>query len=135
MADTTTSQAETKEENHALEQAKMQYQSIIELVTALHTGNEESQEEAREKITEDPLEVSIRAGQWVASKEDLCPDEYRILLCTGGPAVQITGDLNEHSEPDSAHIEYQDWGTPWTKYSPTDENILLEYARCFYFGA
>ena len=59
-----------------------------------------------------------------------------ILLCTGGPAVRIVGDLNEHGEPDTARIEYQDWFTYWERLpiKREQEDLLLDYARCFYFG-
>jgi hypothetical protein len=62
--------------------------------------------------------------------------EYRLLLCWGGPAVQIVGDLNEYNEPESANIQYQDWFTGWSNLniSQEEENILLDYARVFYFG-
>ena len=64
------------------------------------------------------------------------PALKRILLCTGGPAVRIRGDLGAYSEPNTAELEYQDWFTPWERL-PTDsadEEILLTYARSFYFG-
>ncbi len=63
--------------------------------------------------------------------------EYELLLCTGGPAVRISGELGEHNEPSSARLEYQDWFTPWEKYitqGGDDDDALLTYARQFYFG-
>ena len=61
--------------------------------------------------------------------------EYKITLCTGGPAVRIVGEL-DNGYPHSASLEYQDWGTPWTAYwlKEEEEEILLEYAQCFYYG-
>ena len=47
------------------------------------------------------------------------PEEFEILLCTGGPACRIVGDLDESCQPSSARIEHQDWGTPWTELSRT----------------
>jgi hypothetical protein len=44
--------------------------------------------------------------------------EYRILLCTGGPAVQITGNLSSYNEPAAATLQHQDWFLPWTDYPP-----------------
>jgi hypothetical protein len=81
--------------------------------------------------------------------EDAKPEEYRILLCTGGPACQIVGQLNEHCEPVTAIMQVQDWFQPWTEFRPVadkaehardkfsgydSEPILLAYARCFWFG-
>jgi len=61
------------------------------------------------------------------------PDEYELLLTTGGPALRIWGTLNEHCEPERAELQMQDWGTPWGRY-PAPEATLLEFARCFWFG-
>ena len=92
-------------------------------------------DEAIENIHEDPLEVSVR-GSWHEPGGDTKPDEYRILLCTGGPAVQITGKLDEYTQPDDAKLQYQDWFTPWCDYPSTSEEdeALLSYARKFWFG-
>ena len=43
-------------------------------------------EEARQAIQEDPLSVEVRSG-WHAPGENSEPDEYNILLGTGGPAL------------------------------------------------
>ena len=92
-------------------------------------------DEAMDVILEDPLEVSVRSG-WHEPGGDTKPDEYRILLCTGGPAVQITGKINGHGQPDDANLQYQDWFTPWCNYPTTSEEdeALLAYARKFWFG-
>jgi len=99
-------------------------------------GECESQDEARERIHEDALSVEVRSDWYTPgrSAEDNAPSEFRILLCTGGPAVQIRGELSSHGEPDRAWLEVQDWGKPWTQYFKADPDVLLDYARCFYFG-
>ena len=60
--------------------------------------------------------------------------EFCILLTTGGPAVRIRGELDEYNEPRRAWLEVQDWFLPWTEYVCADSDVLLNYARCFYFG-
>jgi hypothetical protein len=101
-------------------------------------GELTSADEARQRIEEDPLSVQVRSGWYNpgASDEDRSPEEYEILLCTGGPACRIIGRLDAYLEPESARIQHQDWGTPWTEYFPEgdDRNALLTYARCFYFS-
>ena len=89
-------------------------------------------EAATTAIYDDPLEVSARSG-WQAVGEPLEAKEYQILLCTGGPAVRVIGDLKE-GEPATAYLEYQDWGTYWVEYVEADKEILLVYARCFDFN-
>lgn len=95
----------------------------------------ESQEDAEQRILEDALSVEVRSD-WHAPGDDNEPSEFRILLCTGGPAVQIRGELDNYREPCRAWLEFQDWGTPWTERvnREGDQDALIEYASRFYFG-
>lgn len=91
---------------------------------------------ARQSIEEDPLSVEVRSD-WHTPGGDSEATEYMILLCTGGPAVRVTGDLGSYSQPKTATIEYQDWFTPWERLVPlTDEehDALLTFAQQFFFG-
>lgn len=92
-------------------------------------------EDAEQHIHEDALSVEVRSD-WHAPGEDGTPDQFRILLCTGGPAVQICGELDQYGEPCRAWLEYQDWGTPWTERvnHDGDQDALIAYASRFYFG-
>ena len=130
----------SKQVDHAKDQARLQYESIAEMVAACkqaeNDNNDEALEQARERIQEDPLSVQVRCPWQSVGEENVKPDQYNILLCTGGPAVRIIGTLTEYLEPDSARIQYQDWGTPWTDYPLTSEQeaVVLEYAQHFYYG-
>lgn len=152
-------QTEDKWQN-AREQAQAQFESIREMVAALEAAQDEAKnndsdatelEEAQQHIQEDALSVEVRSGWYMPGSfiaaEACAPAEYRILLCTGSPAVQIMGSLNAHGEPETACLQMQDWFLPWTEYRPTvtdcegdkhtnanAEEILLAYARQFYFG-
>lgn len=108
--------------------------SIVEMVAALE-DEDGDQDEARETIEQDALSVEVRTG-WHVPGQASKPDEYRILLTTGGPAVQIVGDLSEYGEPDTARLEVQDWFTQWETFatSSDDDDALMAYAQCFYFG-
>jgi hypothetical protein len=95
-----------------------------------------NEEAVRETIEEDPLSVEVRSG-WVNSPAEMKAEKYQILLCTGGPAVRIIGELDIWGNPYTARLEYQDWGTPWVQYldmTPSEYEALLTYARQFYFG-
>lgn len=108
----------------------------------------DTQGDARQAIEEDALSVEVRSGwndpglwSYTDARDKPKPEEYRILLCTGGPAVQIIGELSEYGEPETARMQVQDWFAPWTDFRPLvapdnydSEPILLTYARCFYFG-
>ena len=124
------------EKNHAKDNAVSNLESIVEMVTALDTEDEDAREGAIQAINEDPLSVEVRSD-WHTPGEVIAKNtEYRILLSWGGPACHIIGELNEHNEPETAVIEYQDWGTPWTALEDvTDDQTeaLLTYARQFYF--
>lgn len=93
-----------------------------------------NREEAREAIQEDALSVEVRTD-WYTPGETPEASEFCILLCTGGPAVRIRGDLGAHNEPDRAYLECQDWYTAWEEViNGVDHDALLTYARQFYFG-
>jgi hypothetical protein len=49
--------------------------------------------------------------------------------------VQIIGTLDEHNQPDSATLQFQDWFTEWMDYPLTDteEETLIKYAQQFSF--
>ena len=117
------------------------YESIKEMVAALtEAANTPDREAAENSIHESALSVEVRTGWRLAvGAEDDKPTEYRILLTTGGPALQLVGELNEHGEPETAELQMQDWGLPWQKWAPTPldmeyDETLLTFARCFYFG-
>ena len=120
-------------------QAREHLVHIVELLRrlneALDAGDEAAEDAARTEIEELPLEVTVRSG-WRRPGEAMEPEEYQILLTTGGPAVRIVGDLDRWGEPANAVLEYADWGTPWTAH-PADAGearALLEFAREFYYG-
>lgn len=121
-----------EQENRARDQARAQMDSIAEMVAALYR---DSQDDAAQRIQEDPLEVAVRSG-WHAPGAEGEPEEFMILLCTGGPAVRIRGALGRFCQPERAWLEYQDWGTPWTEYfgENFDVAVLLAYCQQFYFG-
>lgn len=97
-----------------------------------NAGDCEDEDEARQRIQEDALSVEVRSD-WTAPGETLEPSEFCILLCTGGPAVRILGELDNGS-PSRAWLEYQDWGTPWTQLFDVDASTLIRYASEFFFG-
>lgn len=124
---------------HALDEARAALsnweednsEELEELTAA--AGECADEDEARDRITEDPLEVQVRSD-WTNPGEELTPGEFMILLCTGGPAVRIVGELDQHGEPCRAWMEYQDWDTPWTQYWGATSSTLCRYASHFFGG-
>ena len=90
-----------------------------------------------DEMREAPLSVEIRSGwQEPGDGASMDPDEFRILLSTGGPALRIMGEL-DRCEPSRCWLEIQDWGTPWTRMHCRHEyeiDALRWFAGLFYYG-
>lgn len=142
---------ETRQEEQARKLAeigKTAYDSIAEIVAGLEAvrvsddgqddnePDQDARDAARTAIEEDPLSVQVRSGWYSpgARREDQAPEEFEILLATGGPAVRIMGELNASGEPSRAWLETQDWGTAWTQYFQAEQSVLIDYCRVFSFG-
>ena len=99
-------------------------------------GDCESREDAEQRIMEDSLSLEFR-GDWYTSDTEPAdaakPVEFILLLGTGGPATRLLGEIS-HGEPTHVRLQAQDWGTQWTDYIGADQETLLTYCRCFYFG-
>ena len=90
-----------------------------------------------EAMRESALSVEVREG-WKEPGDgaSLDPEEFKILLSTGGPALRIYGELN-HGEASRCWFEAQDWGTPWTRVYTKHEyehNALRWFVSLFWFG-
>lgn len=110
---------------------------MIDALTAAQDADDtDAQEAAEREIGEAPLSVRVR-DDWRDPNDDASdpqPVEYEILLSTGGPGLRIWGEIGRHGEPDSARLEWQDWGTPWTYHHETTEKqdaALLVFASRF----
>lgn len=135
--------------DHAIANAKGWLSSILEMVEALNAADlrddDEAHEKAEEAIHQSILSLEVKTGWftpggyagWFAPGGYASPEEYRLLLSWGGPALQLVGKLNDHNEPDEwPRLEYQDWFTPWTEYEPAREHreALQKFASVFYYG-
>lgn len=118
---------------HAMGNARGWYSEIEQLLADLQ--DDDKRDDAERQIREGPLSVMVRDG-WRSPGGDNTAQaaEYEILLSTGGPALRIYGSLNGYGGPDSAELQAQDWGTPWTRVPDCSESVLLDYANQFYYG-
>ncbi len=96
------------------------------------TGEYDSQDAVETAIREDALCVEYRSG-WGNHGEELKPEEFRIVLCTGGPHVEIVGDIDRHGEPSRPHILYKDWGDSGELFD-FDRYAILEYCGFYVMG-
>lgn len=105
-------------------------EELAELEAA--AGECESREDAETRIQEDALSLQFRSG-WVSSREEMEPEEFELLLTTGGPAVRIIGEIRD-GQAHHPVLQVQDWGTPWTDYCEEGVSGVLEaYCGCFCF--
>jgi len=119
--------------NEGQKQAAAQYAAIVQLLADLDAAEDSDDEDgARQRIADHPLHVLVRSD-WTQPGDPLDAAEYQILLCTGGPAVRIVGEL-DRGTPCSARLEYQAWDTPWLPYFGALPAVLCDYAANFYFG-
>ena len=128
-----------KDNKHAIDNAVAGLASIKEMLEAYDKAVEEGDqsviESTEQQIHEDPLELTVRSGWYnpYDRKADKKPAEFFILLSTGCPASRIIGQLDNNLDVESARLEWQDWGTPWTEHRTTaeEEEILKRYAGFF----
>ena len=129
----------TTKTNHALENAKGHIESMVDDFKKdqqLQESNDyNQQDELRESILNSALSVEFRSGWYSSLDDELVPEEFRILLSWGGPALRVIGELDDYG-PVNPKLQYQDWGTPWTDYKITEdqEEALNWFCNCFYFG-
>lgn len=107
-------------------------EELAELENA--AGDCDSQDDAETRIQEDPLSVEYRSD-WVSPGEEMTPSEFRILLCTGGPHVEIVGEIDHTGEPCRCWINYRDWGTSGELTGADfDHDVVLRYCGFFVTG-
>lgn len=116
-------------------QAIAELYEIKSLISKLDSDDEETVSTAATEISESPISIEVKSD-WHSIDEAATHTEYQIILCTGGPAVRITGRLDDDNEPITAKLQYQGWFTEWQDLSVTadETEILLRYALHFYYG-
>ena len=107
------------------------------LIESTDWRNDPDPEAVRECIENEareyPLSLCVRCEAWHPVGGRLDPDSYEILLCTGGPAVRIIGDLNCADWPVDPVLQCQDWGTPWQPVE-CDTRALVWFAELFTYA-
>ena len=135
---------QTTKTNHALNNAISHIKSMVEdyeICSYIEQSNpttteqEKKLEETKESILNSALSVEFRSGWYSSLDDELVPEEFKILLSWGGPALRIIGEL-ENFIPVNPKLQFQDWGTLWTDLEITEDqqNALDWFCNCFYFG-
>lgn len=99
-------------------------------------GEKLSYDDIVDRIHQEPLSMQVRDGWRRPDCKSDGPEEFELLLGTGGPAHRIVGELDDGCEPAKAWLEFQDWFEPWQRYFATDEEAeaILWYAGVFWYG-
>jgi len=131
---------QTKEKNHALDNAIGHIESILidyqNFQKYSKLDDDEKLDELREEIYESPLSIQVRSGWTSLNEESFEPQEFNISLSWGGPSLRIIGHLNEYKEPENPVLQFQDWFTKWEdlKINRQQYDALVWYCSQFYFG-
>lgn len=93
---------------------------------------------AREYIQESALSCEVRSG-WHSVGQPSEPEQFRIVFSTGGPHLEMVGDLDGYGEAGSVELVAKDWGENTVVYEDSEGNTLdsdvLEWvANCFYWS-
>ena len=120
--------------DNSRQQAEVQLTTIKEMLQAVENAADDEREAAEQAIYDDPLAVDVRSGWVNVWTTEFEPVEYRVLLCTGGPAIQLEGELDDRNQPYNVQLQHQDWFEPWQTVPLTaeDTETLLTYARYFF---
>lgn len=134
--------ADKPDHKHAMENAHGWMVTIVEWLEQVDARDDDYEGDPEDERPE-PLSIETRSdwhspGSSRHMYNEDAGGEFRLLLSTGGPALQIVGGLNDHCEvdADSCRLRWQDWGTLWTEYrmSAHECDALARYAATFWFG-
>jgi hypothetical protein len=140
----------TDENNHALRNAQAhiamyvdacaKYQTLIDgrvdEEVEIDGDTFKDATELTDWLQEGALSVEIRDGWYTSGDKSGGPEEFKILVSTGGPAFRIIGELDQYNQPSNVRAEHQDWGTPWieVELSNEEQEAVDWFAGLFYYG-
>lgn len=97
-----------------------------------HVDPDTLRESIDEQAREWPLSVEYRCSGWQLSATACEPDEFRILISWGGPAVAVFGDISCSGYPVDPELKGQDWGVSWESVD-CDSEALQWFCELFVF--
>ena len=84
-------------------------------------GEYADRDEAEDAIYGEPLSVEVRSGWHAVGGDAGEVEEFRIVLCTGGPHVELTGDIGG-----SVRVVFSGGGGSGEYYPDADERSALD---------
>lgn len=118
----------------AKEQAEANLESIRDIIKKFQDAKSApDRDDIRKRIHEMPLGVKV-SGNALAGK-DIEPERYTITLTTGGPHVELIGDLDaKQGRPANAKLKAYSHNEEVARHGNPKNDKLLKFARMFYFG-
>lgn len=118
---------------HATQNAESWVESIVKMLASYDAATDGDERNCAENaILDSILSVLVRNAWRDPGLTDSDVEEFELLLTIGGPGLRIVGTLHDYT-PETASLEWQDWGTPWTLH-PAGEEMLLRFAGFFWYG-
>ena len=139
----------TDENNHALRNAQAHISGWVDAYAKYQALDNEDAEEVEidgdtfkdatgipDRMQEGALSVEVRGGWHTPGSDSDGPEEFQVMVSTGGPAFRIIGELDQHCQPSNVRAEHQDWGTPWieVELSNEEQEAVDWFAGLFYYG-
>ena len=76
----------------------------LDALNKAREGDSDDMDDAQQDIDQSALDVQVRDGWKSPGAESDGPEEFEILISTGGPASRIVGDLDEHGQVVNARL-------------------------------
>lgn len=92
-----------------------------------------STEDVIDTVKDNALSVEVRST-WTTNTESFEAEEFRIVLCTGGPHVEIRGNIGLHGQPEDPEVYSSDWFEGLQRFPLADYDALEWFCGLFYFG-
>jgi len=135
----TTTQERVDKWQHAIDNAEGFVEDLVRLHKAYQEAmldSDENCEALEEEARAHALSLEVRSD-WQSIGDNLEPTRGRLLISTGGPALQVLLDIDD-SEGSDPRLQIADWGLNWTDYKPKGGqdawDALDWFASLFWYG-
>jgi len=124
---------------HAIDNAEGFVEDLVRLHKAYQEAMLDSDEDCEaleEEARAHALSLEVRSD-WQSIGDNLEPTQGRLLISTGGPALQVLLDIDNDQGSDPC-LQIADWGCNWRDYKPKGGadawDALDWFAGLWYFG-
>lgn len=120
--------AEPNERTHLRDQAVACMAEIRKFYKLAETNNGWLEDEDLEAFRALALSIEYRATDWGSDIYGLEPNEARVILCSGGPHVEVLYQISGYSTPDDCALVGYWWGDRFDLDLSAEQTEALEWA-------